>query len=138
MTRPQAAPDCFADRTFVPAETYDALTAVLQRLEALIADETRLLRAHQHQHLAELTRQKRQGLLDLNRLMRALSNTIPSQDLLQRLATFRQNLAANQEALQVELRAAQAINAIIVRVMRELESDGTYSRAYGRADYGSA
>lgn len=138
MTQPQAAPACFADRAFVSAETYDALVSLLGRLETVIAEETIMLRAHRHEALAELTQQKRQGLLEMNRLMRALNNTIPSQDLLARLASFRQRLSANSDALQVELRAAQDINAIIVNVMREAESDGTYSRAYGRADYGWA
>ena len=135
MVRPQIPPPLFADRSFIPPDTYDAFVSLLGRIEGVVENETAMLRMHHHKGLAEFTRQKRQGLLELNRLMRALDNTIPSQDLIARLAAFRKKLAANDAALQTALRAAQEVNAIIVRVMRELESDGTYSRAQVRSGY---
>ena len=135
MTRPHAASALFADRAFVSPETYDAFFLLLSRIEAVVDEETALLRAHRHDGLLEATRQKRQGLLELNRLMQGLNNTIPSQSIITRLAAFRKKLAANTAALQIELRAAQEVNATIVRVMREMESDGTYSRAFGRGAY---
>jgi len=136
MTQPHSAPTLFsAERTFISPETYEAFFALIDRLEATIDRETEILQAHRHGGLVELTRQKRQGLVELDRLMRSLANTIPSQDVITRLASFRKKLAANDAALQVELQAARAINEIIVRVMRDMESDGTYSRAFARADY---
>ena len=129
------APALFADRSFVSAETYDAFFTLLSRIEAVIDEETALLAVHRHDKLAELTRQKRHGLLELNRMMQGLSTTIPSQSIIARLAAFRTKLTANNAALQIELRAAEEVNDIIVRVMREQESDGTYSRAFARADY---
>ena len=127
-----ASPAYLGDRSFIAPEVYDAFAAVLTRLEAAVEEETAMLRAHRHGRLPEHTRQKRQGLLEVNRLMRQLENTIPSQDLIARLAAFRAKLAANDAALQVEMRAAQAVTATVVRVMREIESDGTYSRAAAR------
>ena len=129
-----ATPAYLGDRGFIPPAVYDAFAAVLGRLETVVEAETALLRAHRHAGLPEHTRQKRQGLLEMNRLMRALENTIPSQDLIARLAAFRHKLAANDAALQVEMRAAQAVTATVVRVMREIESDGTYSRGAARYD----
>ncbi len=138
MGRTMEAPALWGDRGFVSPETYDALVALLSRIEAVIDAETAMLRLHSHAGLPEFTRQKRQGLLELNRLMKAMANTVPSQDLIAKLAAFRAKLAANDGALQVELRAAQEVSATIVRTLREFESDGTYSRAHGRADFGRA
>ena len=122
-----------ADRRFVSPETYDAFFAVMDRLDAVSAGETRALARHDHRELADAARQKRQGLLELERIMRSLKGTIPSSDIAARLARFREALAANQAALRIELDAAEAVSAIITRAMRDLESDGTYSRAHGRA-----
>ena len=135
MTPTPAPPAYLGDRTFISPETCEAFFVLLDRLEAVVDDETAALRLHRHDALAERTRQKRQGLLEINRLARSLDNTIPSQALITRLAAFRRKLTANEVALQIELRAAQAVTETIVRVMREMESDGTYSRAYGRADF---
>ena len=133
MGRTGEATALWGDRSFVSPQTYDALVALLDRLDAVIAAETAALRAHDHAGLAEATRQKRQGLLELARLTKAMASTVPSQDILARLAAFRTRLAANEAALLVELRAAQDVGAIIVRALREAESDGTYSRSHGRA-----
>ncbi len=122
-----------ADRRFVSPETYDAFFAVMDRLDVVIAGETRALARHDHRGLAEAARQKRQGLLELERLMRSLKGTIPSADITMRLARFREAVGANQAALRIELDAAEAVAAIVTRAMRDLESDGTYSRAHGRA-----
>lgn len=123
----------FADRPFVSPETYDAFFAVMDRLDIVIADETRALARHDHRGLAEAARQKRQGLLELERLMRSLKGAIPSAEITTRLAKFREALDADKAALRIELDAAEAVAAIITRAMRDLESDGTYSRAQGRA-----
>ncbi len=122
-----------ADLPFVSPETYDAFVAVMNRLDVVIACETRALVRHDHRELAEAARQKRQGLLELERLKRSLKGTIPSADITKRLASFRVALDANQAALRIELDAAEAVAAIVTRAMRDLESDGTYSRAHGRA-----
>ncbi len=122
-----------ADRRFVSPDTYDAFVAVMDRLDVVVANETRALARHDHRELAEAARQKRQGLLELERILRSLKGTIPSTDIATRLARFREALAANQAALRIELDAAEAVAAIVTRAMRDLESDGTYSRAHGRA-----
>ena len=122
-----------ADRRFVSPDTYDAFVAVMDRLDVVVANETRALARHDHRELAEAARQKRQGLLELERIMRSLKGTIPSTDIASRLARFREALTTHQAALRVELDAAEAVAAIVTRAMRDLESDGTYSRALGRA-----
>lgn len=126
----QAVPISAIQRPSVPEAAYDAFFKVVGRLETLLVEETAAVKRGASLDLPELTRRKRQGLLELNRLMQAFKGTIPSQDIINRLAAFRITLNANETALQLHLQAAQEVTATIVRVMRELESDGTYTRAY--------
>ena len=130
-----ASADYFpSDRKFISPETYDAFFAVVDRLEATLKAETATLTANGSRQIATFTRQKRQGFLELNRIIKSLDKTIPSQDILTRLARFKSHLQANDAMLRIHLKAVQDVTAIIVRVMREQESDGTYSMAYGRND----
>ena len=126
------------DRTFVPPETYAAFFAVVERLEAVLAAETAALGAQRHHLLPDLTRRKRQGFLELTRITPQLAAAIPSQEIIARLTTFSGVLEANAAMLQTHMRAVKGVTDIIVRVMREADSDGTYSRAHGRAAYGFA
>lgn len=135
MKQPDVAPAFFGERRFVSADTHDAVMALLSRLEDLIDEETAMLLAHVHTGLADTTRRKRLALLELNHHVRNMDNTVPSQTIMARLAAFRKRLDANGAALKVELAAAQEVNSIIVRAIREAESDGTYSRAHGRGVY---
>ena len=131
-----AVADVFpSDRPFVSPAVYDAFFAAVERLEATVAAETAALASNRLGDLARLTVQKRQGLLELSRIERQITAAIPSQDIIARLATFRRALEANGHALSVHLAAMRDVNDIIVRAMRDAESDGTYSRAYGRVDY---
>ncbi len=126
----QSSPISAIQRPSVPEAAYESFFKVIGRLETLLVEETGAVKAGASLDLPELTRRKRQGLLELNRLMQAFKGTIPSQDIINRLAKFRVTLNANETALQLHLQAAQEVTATIVRVMRDLESDGTYTRAY--------
>jgi hypothetical protein len=116
-------------RPSVPEAAYDAFFKIVERLEIVLRDEMLCLKKGGRIDLSDLTRRKRQGLLDLSRLMRSFEGTIPSQDIINKLASFRSKLDENGTALHLHLQAAQEITATIVRVMQESDSDGTYSRS---------
>ena len=124
----EAPPISALQRPSVPASAYDAFFNTVDRLETLLDDEMDALKQRGGVDFSELTRRKRQGFLELNRLMRAFEGTIPSQDIINRLASFRLKLDENGTALRFHLQAAQEITATIVRVMQDMDSDGTYSR----------
>ena len=136
MTSP--LPLYLADRKIIAPETYDAFVAVVARLEVTLDEEHEALTKQRHGALAELTRQKRQGFLELDRILRSLERTIPSQDVIARLAGFRKKLAANEALLKRHLEAIQDVTSLIVKVMQEHESDGTYSRAHAYNDWDAA
>jgi hypothetical protein len=125
-----SAPFSTLQRPSVPVASYEAFFKLIERLEGLLADETNCLKKGQAFDLAELTRRKRVGFLELNRLMRTFDGTIPSQDIIDRLAAFRGRVDENGTTLRLHLQAAQDITAVIVRIMRESDSDGTYTRAF--------
>lgn len=122
-------------RSFVSAETYDAFFSVIGRLEQTIEGEMAVLANGRHAELADISRQKRQGFLELNRIMRGMEQTIPSQDIIARLSEFRRKIAANSAALSTHLKAAQEVTGLIMRVMHDAESDGTYTSTLGHAGY---
>jgi hypothetical protein len=119
-------------RPSVPEASYEAFFKVVARLDTVLDEEMACLRKAAPVDLSELTRRKRQGYYELDRLMRSFEGTIPSQDIIERLATFRVKLDDNGNALKLHLQAAQDITATIVKVMQDSESDGTYSRAFLR------
>lgn len=117
-------------RPSVPEASYEAFFKTIERLEMVLDDETTTLRRGDSSEIEALTRRKRQGYLELNRLMRSFEGTIPSQDIISRLASFRTKLDDNGNVLRLHLEAAQDITATIVRVMQESDSDGTYTRSF--------
>jgi hypothetical protein len=70
---------------------------------------------------------KNQGLLELNRLLPALSGATPSGALREALSDLAAALEANRRALGVQLKASVAVAEIIARAIRDGQSDGTYT-----------
>lgn len=123
-------PGSLFQRPSVPEVAYEAFFKVMDRLELLLVEETACVKRGTAVDLVDFTRRKRQGFLELNRLVHAFKGTIPSQDIINRLAAFRVTLDLNETTLHLHLQAAQEVTATIVRVMQEFESDGTYTRAF--------
>lgn len=115
------------DMKFVSPEVYDAFFAIVDRLEATIAEENAALQAQRHSEIPIYTRQKRQSFLELHRIIHAIEGTIPSQSILQRLTAFRTRVEDNERLLHRHMQAVQGVANTIVQVMRDFESDGTYS-----------
>jgi hypothetical protein len=125
----QALPKADVFKAAQPAITanYSAFVKVVERLEGVIEAETALLEEHKHAQLAEFNHRKRQGFLELSRVMRLFRGTEPQENVLQRLAILRSKLERNSTILQIHLRAVQEVAAIIARAIQDAESDGTYS-----------
>ncbi len=99
---------------------------IIQRLESVLDEETRLLRANTVFDLQEFNRRKSQGLYDLSRAMHRLDGELdPATSA--KLLSLRRTLEANQAALSLHLEAVREIAAVISDAMREAESDGTYA-----------
>ena len=106
--------------------------AIVDRVEAAVDAETEALSRNLPLDAAELNRRKRQGLLELNRIMRTFAGTGPQPEARDRLGRLAGKLERNRHVLDMQLRAVREIADIIARSIKEAESDGTYSLLAGR------
>ncbi len=102
-------------------------TTVVDRLQGVVDFETDALSRHVAIDLAELNRQKRQGMLELSRVMRGYADRSPPAEVRDRLASLTAALDRNRAVLDVQLSAVREIAEIIAQVMKDAEWDGTYS-----------
>ena len=114
-----------------PDAMLGALHAVLDRIEGVVAAETEALSRRQPGEVGVAAAQKRQGLLELSRLMRAMPPGGPPDAARERLARLVATLDRNHTALDAQLRAVREVAEIVAKVMRDAESDGTYTLRTG-------
>ena len=103
------------------------IASTLDRLEAVLGEETRALMAGVSVDVGQFTRQKNQLLLELTCARRSCDDRELHAALSPRAASLKTLMAANEKALAVHLAAARQVSAIIVDALREAESDGTYA-----------
>lgn len=110
-----------------------AFLAIVDRVEAVLDAETEVLALNLQTDISDLAHRKRQGLLDMTRIMRSAAASGAQVEMRQRLGTFSVKLERNRAVLGTQLRAVREIADIISLTMRDSESDGTYSRRMERS-----
>jgi hypothetical protein len=103
------------------------LESAVRRLEETVEQETAALRSRSPIDLNEFNNRKSQGLLELDRALRMLGETQPSDDMKAALKILRDKLDLNREVLKTHLDAVREVASIIADAIRNAESDGTYS-----------
>lgn len=111
--------------------TLATFMAIVDRVETVVDAETEALSHHVPFDMTELNHRKRQGVLELSRILRTLTGGQPNLEARDRLARLAVKLERNRRVLDVKLRAVREIADIIARSMRDAESDGTYSLSAG-------
>jgi hypothetical protein len=109
------------------AATRASVLAVVQRTEALVAEETRVLQERLPYDAAAFNNRKGQALLDLSLALRALGPARRDEDLLRRLSALRETLDLNRRIVDLHLGALREITAVLAEAMRGAECDGTYA-----------
>jgi hypothetical protein len=99
----------------------------IEYLGAIVEQETIALRTRAAIDLAEFNNRKNQGLLELNRALRALDPAAAGPVLASRLAHLRTKLDANRALLKTHLEAVREVASVVAEAIRDSESDGTYS-----------
>lgn len=112
--------------------TLATFLAIVDRVETVVEAETEALSRHVPFDMTELNHRKRQGVLELSRILRTLTGGPPNPEARDRLASLSVKLERNRRVLDVKLRAVREIADIIARSMKDAESDGTYSLSAGR------
>ena len=110
-----------------------AFLAIVERVEGVLDAETEALTRNLPTDISELGHRKRQGLLEMTRVMRLAIASGAQMEILDRLARFSIKLDRNRAVLGTQLRAVREIADIIALTIRDADSDGTYSLRVGRS-----
>jgi hypothetical protein len=110
-----------------PLPVFLPLERAIERLEEVVDQETAALRSRAGIDLADFNNRKSQGLLDLNRALRAHDGLAGDRAALARLAGLRAKLDANRAVLKTHLDAVREVASVLADAIRDAESDGTYS-----------
>lgn len=112
--------------------TVKSFAAIVERVEAVVDAETDALKHHRPVDMAGLILRKRQGLLELSRIMRAFSGLGPQVEAQGRLDRLSVKLENNRVVLDRQLRAVREVADIIASSIKDADSDGTYTKLAGR------
>jgi hypothetical protein len=129
---PVHVPDAGTEAAFIPTESVNSdgvrgLLAVIRRLDALVEEETIALETRKKIDFDDFSMRKSRTMLEFVRLMRAQVDVRGEVQVAEEIQTLRQKLDRNRAVLEMHFEAAREVAAIIVRAIREAESDGTYS-----------
>ncbi|MDE5442584.1 flagellar biosynthesis protein FlgN [Bradyrhizobium sp. CSA207] len=106
------------------------LLASIRRLESIIEEETVALATGKKIDFDDFSARKSRSMLEFVRLMRARMHLGAEVEVTGEIQRLRQKLERNRAILEMHYDAVREVASIIVRAVKEAESDGTYS---GRA-----
>ena len=104
-----------------------AALPIIERLSATVEAENRDLEQGRRAKYEAYSQSKNQGLLELSRVIPALSGATAAGPLRDALAELHARLEINRRALAVQLKACEAVSDIIARAIQDGQSDGTYT-----------
>jgi hypothetical protein len=103
------------------------LLAAIRRLESVVEEETVVLETGEKIDLDDFSMRKSRSMLEFVHLMRARIHLGGETEITDEIQRLRQKLERNRAVLEMHYEAVREVAAIIVRAIREAESDGTYS-----------
>ena len=103
------------------------LLAAIRRLESIVEKQTTALETGKKIDFDDFSARKSQGMLEFVRLMRVGIPPGVEARITEEIRRLRQKLERNRAVLEMHYDAVREVAAIIVRAIRETESDGTYS-----------
>jgi hypothetical protein len=104
------------------------LLAAIRRLESVVEEETVALETGKKIDFDDFSARKSRSMLEFVRLMRARMHLGGEAEVTEEVQRLRQKLERNRKILEMHYDAVREVATIIVRAIREAESDGTYAR----------
>lgn len=104
-----------------------ALRNAAARLAQALDCETTALKERRPVDMGELSDRKNQCLLELSRISRTVAPDALDPQLTALLRELRGKLEENRSVLKLHLEAVQEVADVLASVIRDAESDGTYS-----------
>lgn len=114
-----------------------ALVQALDRVEAVVRDETHALSSDGKLDLADITARKNQSLLELSRLAKRSKGSQDLASMRSRLTELRGLLEENSRLLDLHVRASKEVSGLISSAISAQDSDGTYSARIVRSATGA-
>jgi hypothetical protein len=114
----------------VRSEEVLALLASIRRLAGIVEEETAALATGNKIDFDDFSARKSRSMLEFVRLMRARMHLGGEAEVTEEIQRLRHKLERNRSLLEMHYDAVREVATIIVRAIREADSDGTYS---GRA-----
>src|SRR5437867_924684 len=110
-----------AARAPAPLSIYGggSIDRAIEYLGAIVDQETQALRMRAAIDLTEFNNRKNQGLLELNRALRALDPAATSQSIASRLADLRVRLDVNRALLKTHLEAVREVASVVADAIRD-------------------
>lgn len=128
---PDAGVEPVGDGThMLRAEEVAGLLAAIRRLEAIIEEETDALATGKKVDFDDFSARKSRSMLEFVRLMRARMHLGGEVEITVEIQRLREKLERNRSLLEMHYDAVREVATIIVKAIRDAESDGTYT---GRA-----
>ncbi len=112
------------------ADEVIGLLSAIRRLENIIEEETLALATGQKIDFDDFSARKSRSMLEFVRLMRARMHLGGETEITEEIQLLREKLERNRSLLEMHYDAVREVATIIVRAIKEAESDGTYT---GRA-----
>lgn len=106
------------------------LLAAIRRLEGIVEEETVALQMGQKIDFDDFSARKSRSMLEFVRLMRARMHLGAEVEVTEQIQRLREKLERNRSVLEMHYDAVREVAGIIVKAIKEAESDGTYT---GRA-----
>ena len=112
----------------VRSDEVHGLLAAIRRLESVVEEETVALETGKKIDFDDFSARKSRSMLEFVRLMRARMHLGGEAEVTEEVQRLRQKLERNRKILEMHYDAVREVATIIVRAIREAESDGTYAR----------
>lgn len=103
------------------------LLAAIRRLETIVEEETAALATGQKIDFDEFSMRKSRSMLEFVRLMRARMHLGGETEITEEIQRLREKLERNRSILEMHYDAVREVASIIVRAIKEANSDGTYT-----------
>ncbi|WP_027556661.1 hypothetical protein [Bradyrhizobium sp. Cp5.3] len=114
----------------VRSDEVSGLLAAIRRLEGIVEEETVALATGKKIDFDDFSARKSRSMLEFVRLMRARIHLGGKAEITWEIRRLRDKLERNRAMLEMHYDAVREVAAIIIKAIKDAESDGTYS---GRA-----
>lgn len=109
------------------SDDVSGLLAAIRRLESIVEEETNALATGKKVDFDEFSARKSRSMLEFVRLMRARMHLGGEVEVTEEIQRLREKLERNRSLLEMHYDAVREVAAIIVKAIKDSESDGTYT-----------